>query len=68
MLSIFVNSNPSSNKIINTLGNLVTLNLYPGLSLDDNSNQKHQLRLLNIYCLYSMPNIAIKNNTLNIWR
>ena len=38
MLSIFVNSNLSSNKIINTLGNQVTLNLNPGVSLDDKKN------------------------------
>ena len=62
MLSIFVNNNPSSNKIINTLGNQVTLNLNPGISLDD--NKKYQLRLLNMNCVYSMPNITTKNNTL----
>ena len=62
MLIIFVNNNPSSNKIINTLGNQVTLNLNPGISLDD--NKKYQLRLLNMNCVYSMPNITTKNNTL----
>ena len=62
MLSIFINNNPSSNKIISSLGNQVTINLNPGIALDD--NKKYQLRLLNMNCVYSMPNITIKNNTL----
>ena len=67
MLSIFINNNPSSNKIISSLGNQVTLNLNPGIALDD--NKKFQLRLLNMNCVYSMPNITIKSNTIKyIWR
>ena len=62
MISLFINNNPSSNKIISSLGNQVTINLNPGITLDD--NKKYQLRLLNINCVYSMPNITTKNNTL----
>ena len=62
MLSVFINYNPSNNKIISLLGNQVTINLNPGITLDD--NKKYQLRLLNMNCVYSMPNITTKNNTL----
>ena len=36
MLSIFIKNNPSNNKIISSLGNQVTINLNPGITLDDN--------------------------------
>ena len=49
MISVFINNNPSNIKIISLLGNQVTINLNPGITLDD--NKKYQLRLLNMNCV-----------------
>ena len=62
MISLFVNNKTSSNKIISALGNQTTVNLNPSITLDD--NKKYQLRLLSFNCVYCMPNVTTKNNTL----
>ena len=50
MISVFINTNPRNNKIISSLGNQVTINLNPGITLDDNKKIsitliKYELRI-----------------------
>jgi len=62
MLSLFINNNPSTNKIISPLGNQVIVNLNPPILLDE--KKKFELRLLNANIVYCMPNVSSNNNTL----
>ena len=41
----------------------MTINLNPAINLDDDK-KKYQLRLLNAYIVYCMPNVTTLNNTL----
>ena len=63
MISLYINNTPGNGKTINATGSQVTVNLNPGIVLDD--KKKYQMRLLNANVVYCMPNITAKNNTLS---
>ena len=63
MISLFISNNPSSNKIVSTLGNQVTVQLNPSILLDE--KKTYHLRLLQANLIYCQPNIfSGKNNQL----
>ena len=60
MINLFISNSPAQNKIINSTGNKVTINLQSPIELA--SDKTYEARLLHASIIYCMPNITSKNN------
>ena len=60
MINLFISNSPAPNKIINSTGNKVTINLQTPIELA--TDKTYEARLLQASIIYCMPNITSKNN------